>query len=190
MSTGGTTGAAVTAVILDDMKDHLRIDNTDSDDIILEYIDAAVQYIEDRTGRRIINTSDVDYFDSWGSYLELSRYPVASLDSITYYDNDNAQQTLSSSLYVIDLDSRPTKVFVEYNAALPGILSKLNSIAVNYTAGGGTTWAGAPETIKQALYLLVGDWYNNRENSGEKKLSDISYGVEALLGINKTNWGF
>ena len=190
MSTGGTTGSLVTAIILDDVKVHLRIDDTDSDAIITEYIAAAVVYIEERTGRRILSASETDYFDSWTSFLQLSRHPLISLDSITYYDADNAQQTLSSSLYMIDQESVPARIHIAYNQTLPSMTAQLNGIAVNYTAGSGATWISAPVTLRQALYLLVGDWFTMRENSTTDKLQDINYGVEALINLNKTSWSF
>jgi uncharacterized phiE125 gp8 family phage protein len=61
----------------------------------------------------------------------------------------------------------------------------MNPICVTYKAGW-TTAALVPQTIRQAMLLLIGHWYENREEALTGTISrSIEFGVKALLGVER-----
>ena len=58
-------------------------------------------------------------------------------------------------------------------------------MCVTYVAGW-TTAELVPETVKQAMRLLIGHWYENREDTQSGMVNRaIENGVRALLGVNQ-----
>jgi hypothetical protein len=65
----------------------------------------------------------------------------------------------------------------------------MNPINIEYVAGYGTS-TNVPKTIKQAMKLIIGDLYENRENSRDTKfgeLKEIPIAARRLLA-NKRVW--
>jgi uncharacterized phiE125 gp8 family phage protein len=59
-----------------------------------------------------------------------------------------------------------------------------DAVKVSFTAGYGTD---IPRTTKQAMLMLIGNWYENREAVvlGTKTPSNIPFGVDALLSMDR-----
>ena len=54
--------------------------------------------------------------------------------------------------------------------------------------GYGDATTDVPETIRHAMMLMVGHWYDNREQTGFDELSNIPFGYEALLNMHRETW--
>jgi uncharacterized phiE125 gp8 family phage protein len=53
---------------------------------------------------------------------------------------------------------------------------------VRFTAGYGDTASDVPQTIRQAILLAVGHWYENREATvAVGNVRELPLGIEALL---------
>src|SRR5690606_5862993 len=91
---------ATLPVALADVKQHLRVEIAQDDDYITSLINAAVEYIEQETGRDFFGrTWDLVLPGFPRGKIELPRPPLLSVDSVTYHDTANASQTLDSSEY-------------------------------------------------------------------------------------------
>jgi uncharacterized phiE125 gp8 family phage protein len=93
---------------------------------------------------------------------------LISLDKIQYLDRDNNLQILDPSLYVVDLFSEPARVAPAPNQVWPFTLLSLrspviNAIEVDFTCGYGPDGTAVPLSIKQAIKLICGHLYENRE---------------------------
>lgn len=94
----------------------------------------------------------------WGAAgLLLPRPPHISVDSITYLDTADAQQTLAVSEYVFDPDTRLLQWAT--NADIPELSQLRGAVKITFTSG----FATVPEQTRQALLLLCGHFYENRE---------------------------
>jgi uncharacterized phiE125 gp8 family phage protein len=102
------------------------------------------------------------YLDWFPECIELRKPPVQSVSSIAYLDENGDSQTLSSSLYRTDLNSRPSRIEPAYGQSWPSTYGVSNSITVTFLAGY-TTQALIPEQAKQAIKLLVSHWYSHRD---------------------------
>jgi uncharacterized phiE125 gp8 family phage protein len=172
-----TPAAAV--ITTADLKDHLRVDVSDDDDLIDGYLLAAMSYAQHHAGiaigRQTIELALDEFPDG---PISLPLIPAASISSVTYVDSSGDTQTLSSSLYALDnYSSQEAWVLPAAGTYWPETYESANAVKVQYLAGDTTL----DRAVKHALLLLVGHFYENRQDATEKKLASIPLGVSALL---------
>ena len=176
------TPPTVTPVTISEAKAHLRVDIDDDDALILSLIKAATAHCE-RIARRSFVTQTLDLtLDYWpaASGFCLPRPPIQSVTSITYTDEDGNSDTVSSSDYIVD--TARGKIALKASATWPAVtLQRMAGVVIRYVAGYGAA-AAVPADFKQAVLLVTGDWYENRENMivGTTQ-SSIEFSVKALL---------
>lgn len=181
-----TSGPALEPVDADALaKLDLKVDNTEEDDLIDILIQAAREYVEERTQRSLITQTrrmKLDYFPKCDT-LTLPFGPVQSVSSITYYDDNDDSQTLSSNDYWVDTDSKIPRVVIKNN--WPSTYDRPNAVTVTYVCGYGASASTVPSQLRKAILLLVGHFYENRQNvivSGSPTgVVEIPFGVEALI---------
>lgn len=113
----------------------------------------------------------------WCAPLKLPFAPVVSIGSIVYFDQNNAQQTLSPSMYFLDED----QLLFSDTFAEPSLYARPYAVRITYVCGYENEEA-IPEPIKQAMRMCVLHWYQNpaaTRTVGE--LNSIPLGAEALL---------
>ena len=174
------------AVSLNDAKAHLKTSGTDDDARIQTYIDAAIQYVENFTGRALITQTWDQYFDGfpWAA-LVLAKAPLQSVSSITYSDSDNATQTLGTSIYTVDANHVPGRVYLAYNQTWPTAAVKPKAVKVEFVAGYGDDAASVPESLKQAILLRTQMLYEQPINYDYEGLDNA---VNALLMPYRLNY--
>jgi len=169
-------------VTLTEAKAHCRIDTTADDTLVSSLITAARLWCESRLGQQIMPATYRCKIDGFCSHaVELPYPPLTTVSSITYVDTAGTTQTLSSALYTVDTDSKPGRISPVYAEVWPLTRDQLQAVTITYTAGYASA-AAVPQVIKQAILLLVGHWYENREASlvGETS-SALTLAVESLL---------
>jgi uncharacterized phiE125 gp8 family phage protein len=183
------TDSTVEPVSVAELKLHLRVDGTDEDAMIEALGKAARREVERYTQRSLISQTwlmDVDGFPE-ERHLLLPRSPFLSVESIKYRDEDDVLQTMSSTLYSTDSagGEEPARVFlVEEETDWPDCLDEPNAVQIEFKAGYGTTAANVPETLKTAIKLLVGNWFENREAVITGTIvAELPLAVKALMDI-------
>jgi len=175
-------------VTVAEAKDHMNVTISDDDTLIGNMIDAAAKWCEMYMGRRFITTTEIEYYDSFPSEISPVWSPLDSVTSIQYEDSYGATQTLSSSLYQVDTASEPARIKPAYNESWPSTRAEYNAITLTYTAGYGTSTSDIPDIIRNAVLLLVGHLYENREDTSPLEMKKIPMGVKALLGIDRVRF--
>jgi uncharacterized phiE125 gp8 family phage protein len=175
-------------VSITELKTQLRIDASDEDAYLPGLITAAREYCENFTGRTIgTKTLEgiLDDFPCEGIYLFDS--PVQSITSIKYIDSDGTENTWNSIYYVSNLDIIPERIYPAYGQSWPAYTPyPTGSVRITYQAG--HTSSNLPEAIKQAILLVAGDLYENREATSEKRAYELPFSVRALLMPYKIRW--
>lgn len=173
-------------VTLIQAKKHLRIDHSDDDDLIQAYVAAAQGAIEGPTGIGVL-LLDQDweiYLDNWPKVIEIPLGPITDVSAITYTDQDGATQTLSSSLYVVDVFSSSANITRAYGATWPTARTERNSIKVAFSGGFGD-FDDVPRDLKQAMLLMVSHYYEHREAvvgvENRDSSTELPLGVSAIL---------
>lgn len=113
----------------------MRVDISDDDTLVDELIRSARQYCENITRRQFQTAVQVAYADNFVDGFLLETGPAQSIDSITYLDISNATQTLSTSIYELDIKEDPALVRLSYNQVFPTTLGTANNVQYNYLAG-------------------------------------------------------
>lgn len=172
-----------------EIKAQLRL-YTDEERQLVEgfHLPAARLHLEQTILRRALITQTVQLtLDEWpeGNTIWLPRPPLQSVTSIVYTDDDGDSSTFSSSSYIVDTAGTPGRIVLKRNYSWPGVtLQAANGIVITYVAGYGDTAADVPANIKQGLLLLLGDFYENRENSlimQGATFIDLPFTIQALL---------
>jgi len=171
-------------VTLDEAKAHCRVDGTDEDDLITTLIVAARQYCEQRQNRAYLTQTLELTLDRWPRFpVNIPHPPLVSVESIKYYGTDDTEYIWSTTEYFVDADSEPGRVSLRYAKTTPTVtLRPVNGVKVRYVAGA----SEVAQTVKQAMLLLIGHWYINRESVLTGVTSkEIEFAVSALLGIDR-----
>lgn len=169
-----TTPPASEPLTLEETKLHLRVEHSADDTLINTLIQAAREVAEDLTWRAVVTqtiTLVLDGFPSDG-IIELPRPPLIQVDSVQYVDTNGETQTLTAdSDYQVDAYSEPARIVPAYNQTWPSTRPIANAVTVVYQAGYGAA-ADVPRKIRQAMLLIVGEWYTHREEYAGKPVRE------------------
>lgn len=162
LSTAPTEEPLTTA----EAKLHLRVDHSDEDTLIDGLITAARLHIEQTVLRRALVTQTWDlYVPAFpgSDELALPKPPLQSVSSVKYTPDGDSQATFNSSNYSTNLYAEPGYVKLNDGTSWPGdVLEEVNGVQVTFVAGYGAA-EDVPQPIKQAMLLLIGHLYENRE---------------------------
>ena len=159
------SGPALEPVSLSEAKAHVRVDTTDEDTLISSLIAAARLHLEAFTHRVFITQTWAIYLDQWPQTqpLSLSVSPLQSVSSINIYDADDTFITTNATDYVVDALSNPPRILWRGPGVAPRPGRKLNGIEIIVTAGYGASGTQVPEPIRQAILMLVAQWFEHRQ---------------------------
>ena len=174
-------------VLLAEVKKNIQVEITGDDtDVLDRMIVRATEFVENYTGRQLINAVRIVYLDQWPSVIELPRSPASAVATVKYTDENGNQQTLAASKYQTDFKNEPARIKPAWGEVWPGIrLGDFNAIEIAYTAGFGATSADTPQEVKDACFLLIKDWYDIPGGSTDRKRIEVPFGVYALLDAHR-----
>lgn len=182
-------GADVLPVHLDDVKQHLRVDGDDEDSLIETYLLAAVTHLDGASGwlgRAIVAQTWAQQFDTFERSVRLDLAPISEIVSVTYLDADGVEQTVDDTDYMlVNAGSSPELRFLD-DYSFPVTRDQRPVLTVTFIGGYGDDTA-APQPIKVAILLMVGDMYANREAKTEGGML-INPTVRMLLDPYRTRW--
>jgi uncharacterized phiE125 gp8 family phage protein len=172
-------------VTLAEAKQHLRVDTDDEDDLITAYVAAATEWCAGFQNRAYLTQVLEQSFDDFPDWVfALLRPPLVSVESIKFTDVNNTEYTFDPAKYIVDTDSEPGRISLNYNVIWPTVvLRPINAVRVRFTAGYPDV-SKVPEVVKQAIKLLVGHWHANREPLGQVT-GEMEFCVKSLLGQNR-----
>jgi uncharacterized phiE125 gp8 family phage protein len=181
---------------------------TADDNLIDALIVAARQYLEKKTNRAFFNRPmqmTMDYFPypnfggTVGSHHKFpffSRYweelaiklvypSCVEVTNISYLDQNGDTVVLDPSTYTVDINSEPARIFPTSLLYWPWCANFMpGNVLVNWVAGtygDGVTVNTCPQTIRQAMLLLISHWYSNRDATATTVPKAIEMGVDALI---------
>ena len=184
-----------------EVKLHLRVDHTSDDTLISALIVAAREHVENYLGGSLVQQTRAVYLSAWPySPFRLPCGPVQEIESVKYTDSDGVENTVSTDLYYLspggELCLEPFESWPTARLRGPG------AIEITYTTGYETVvtvipgeeegdpdteetdyGANIPQAIKQAMLLLIGEWYEQREAAADTKyaIQPTPWGVKQLL---------
>ena len=170
------TAATFRPFEVNEIKDHpaLRISGTEQNAILDKMINSAVTAYEDYTEQILCRST-------WDLYLEefddpiWTPAPLASVSSVKYYDTSNAQQTLSTDYYEVDItNSLYGRIGLKYGQSWPSIYDRFDAVIIQFLAGYASA-AAIPQQIKDGLLYKIQELYYGGDMSDAYRNAWISY---------------
>lgn len=183
-----STAASVLPVSHVDLKAHTRIDADDDDAMVDIYLRGATAFVERRVGQKLITQTWTQAFSGLADKLWLAVSPVASISSVTYYDDDNASQTLTSTYYRLQNGYAGAYVERDSGSTYPTTYDRDDAVTVTMVAGHGAAPASVPYDLRQAIMLIAAHWYEIREDATPMELRSIPMGAEAIMATQRRGW--
>jgi len=187
---------------------HLRTDAADFPDAAT-YITDARQEIENRSGLAFLTQTWRLALDRWpaggeqwwdgvreGSInaiynentlrsVELPKWPLASITSVTVYDEAGSSAAVTvANTFDVDIYRRPGRLTLKRGATWPVALRASNAIEILYVAGY-TTAASVPSPMKRAIKQLAAHLYSHRGDDCDPAESYVASGAESLMAQYK-----
>jgi len=163
---------------INDVRQHVKQDITDDDNLIALYLGSARAYAEEICRKQFVAARYVYKFDGFpsqypppfvgggevgmpGNAILLPKAPLIEVESIQYIDTGGNTQTMPATDYVVDAISEPARITPVFGKIWPINIPQIGSVWVNFKAGyvcqaAFDTTADAV-TIKNWRALAVGD---------------------------------
>lgn len=186
------TAPTIEPITLVEAKAQCRGEVDDDDGLIAGFIITARQHLETETRRAFMTqawdlTLDYDWprervLSSLRPRIVLPRPPVQSVTSISYIDTAGATQTLAANQYKL-AKANTGEWFIEpaYGAIWPSVRSEMAAVTVRFVAGYGSNPGDPPEPLRQAMLLLIGHYFENREAVAAGTLTELPLAVASLV---------
>lgn len=183
------TPPAIEPVSLAEAKAHLRVEVDEEDALITSLILSAREYCESFQNRAYITQTWELWLDAWPAkdYIRIPRPPLQSVESIKYYSPDNTENIMDAADYFVDDKSEPGRLALACGKSWPSAtLRPTNGIVVQFVAGYGDEAISVLQMVKQAMLLLIGYWYDNREAAIFGAISrEVQFAVKTLLWLGR-----
>lgn len=182
-------------VTLDELKRHVQAaDFSDDDDQLEIFLDAAIDFVAERTALTLRrSTWRVDRCDWWSGCLQVLLWPVRDV-TITYLDADGATQSVDAGLYhwqrtaLGDAEIRLLEAFTSPAVKADTFNAVQLEIEAGFDEDPNKTGAGDdpdlvfPPRARQAVLMVAASWYRNREALSDGELKVVPLAAEALMG--------
>jgi uncharacterized phiE125 gp8 family phage protein len=160
------TQPATEPVTLAEVKEYLRLDGSDHDDLLTSLIASARQWCEMYQNRAYITQTWETWLDRWHFPIRLARAPLGAVSYIKYYTSDNTEKTWAVTEYQVDAITDPARINLAYNVTPPNdVLRPMNAIVIRYTTGYGAA-ANVPDVVKLAIKMIIAFRFENPEHDG------------------------
>ena len=178
------TAPAAEPLQVSEVRRHLALDDSYYDDYISSLIEVTRAKVQAHTHRQLVTATydaKLDALPAGQQTLALPYGSLQSVTSITYTDTAGDSQTFSSSDYDVSTAREPGTISPAYGKTWPAARVQQEAATVRFVCGYGAAGA-VPQAIKQAMLLLIGHYFNNREQTITGVMAtEIPQGADALL---------
>lgn len=172
-------------ITVEQLAAHLRLNSTAEEDELALYIDAAREAFEFETGRAVVSTTYRQHMHCWDAPIRLIRSNALSVESVTYYDQDDEEQELED--WQADLTGVPGLVYLPGDNWPALSATRPRPITVEFSAGWDSD--AVPADVRHALLLVAAFYYRHRENYTELSLNELPMGFRRVCDKYKTGIG-
>lgn len=167
------------------VRDHCRADEGGADDTLLSfYLGSAIDLVQAYTGLRLLTQTVQATRHRLESTMPLPFGPVRNL-SLSYLNAEGVAQVLDASQFVVvGLGTLRAEIHRIKPYGWPVLADHPAAVTVTAQVGYGDAGASIPAAIRQAILLLVGDYFANREDTiAERSVTPATMpnGVSTLL---------
>lgn len=177
------TAPTAQPVSLAEAKAHLRVDHDHEDATISALVASATSYLDGWSGilgrALVTQTWQQDMSELPGSgVVRLPLAPVRAVESILYRDPEGNMRNLAPDAYSAPL-ADGLGPFIRVRER-PATSRADDAVSVIFSAGYGGP-EDVPPALRQAILLLIGHWYRNREAVTEGAAVELPFSVSVLV---------
>lgn len=170
------TPATDRAVSLNEARRHLHLEDTDQDDLIRTYIEAAEQSLA-YIGRALKPaTYALDVYGIGSRYIDLPMPPLRAITSVSTIGSAGTMAILDPSGYTVITETAGRTVISLVDP--PTFTSGSLWATIQYTAG----YDVVPSALRAAILLIVGTLFENRSGASPVPMTKLPYGIDSLVG--------
>lgn len=178
--------STVEPVSLELLRQHCRVVASDEDELLRSYLRSARELVESESGITLIRKTVKELRSDWPCrrVLELSLWPIISVTSVKYLDENEEEQTFDPETeYRSSTLGRPAYLSLAPQVAWPTVaLDRPDAIRIEYECGFDLASKPAPEPARQAILLLAAHYYRNREAAVIGTVnSELQLGLDRLV---------
>lgn len=172
-------------ITLAEARVYMRSSETADDDMVTLLLTAATDLVEQWCDVAILQATYAAYYPEFpvsatlgtiNDILPLPRPPIVSVDTVTYYDDDNTLQTLDVANY-FTVTGTPAAIAVTTTIST---YTRHDAICIEYTAGYDDSYVSVPEALRTAVGMTVAWLYDNPDTK------ELPFTVKALLEPYRT----
>ena len=180
-----TSPPTVEPVTLAEAKTHMRVTHSDDDTYISTLINSACSTVEQFYGIALIQQSWSVFHDTWPEQgvFNLPLAPIMSIADLLIYGEDDVAATIDHAHYYLDVAARPCRLVLRNGRTGPTPGRRANGIEIKLVAGFGAAASAVPNQVKQALLIIIADWYASR---GDVDAGTLPLSARSLLAPYRT----
>lgn len=166
----------------------LEAENAD----LLRMIKAARRHAEKVTGRLLTDAVYEWRRPSFGCdrpFLELPVADVGQIDSVRYIDDAGAEQVIDATVYYFDDNPEAGRIWLLNGQAWPTPAYLPDAVRVRLRSRYGAVYSPPmrpEETTIQAMHLMIGHWWTNREAASSSEIYEVPMGAAHLLRLDRS----
>lgn len=178
---------------VDEVSEHASADD-DHATYIASLIPRARQLFESQTGRLMVQQTWRFNLPKFANCIELPKTPLQSILSVKYLDNLGQLVTLNASQYRVVNNGTTAQLMPALGTTWPAPGYKVpDAVQIEAVFGHAPTTesplaidvqniseSGKYELAKQALFILIADWFRNREASAAVQLYAVPNSFTAI----------
>lgn len=177
------TPPAQPALSLSQARAHLRVSHDDEDAMIADLIAAAAAMIEgpDGIGYALHPQTWRLTLDAFPARLRLPLRPVTGVSEVRYLDTEGDERVLDEEEYHVAISGGAALLVPEVNGQWPVTRPVPGAVRITFEAG-----AGVPPALRTAMLLMIGNWYDSREDMERAAQGQWPQSVAALVDPYRT----
>ena len=178
-------GAAASVVTSTEAKQRIRVDHSEEDSLITDYIAAATELVSAMTG--LVLGAETWQFKV-GPQRDALLLPVAPVNTVTtiaYLDQTEVVQSANVGDFVLYADPVRPSLRPGRGKVWPAAADRDDAITITVSAG----LTALPPSLKTAILMMVAHWYRTREPViiGMTS-SETPFALNALIEPHKRLW--
>ena len=175
-----TVAVSTEPITVAEAKAHLRVTSSDDDAYIASLITVAREMVERHT-RQIWTAATFEvYYDDFPNTDTITIPDLTNLRTVViqYQDQDDNTQTWNATNYYTALNTTPARIVKKTNSDFPSTSAAPGAVKITIETDAPTVM---PKPILQGIYMLIGHFYENRQEVVDRIQYQMPNACEFLL---------
>ena len=183
-----TIRPALDPLYLSEVKMHAHVDLDDEDPVIVRYIEAATDLVEEMAGKRLVSQTwkQTQGLAAGTSCVELTVHPVQSITAIQYLDADQVEQSATVGDFNLYSDENRATLVPSHGNSWPAMFDRPDTLRITFLTGFAALY-DIPPALVQAVALLTAHYIEHRSAVGDPR-AELPFGVTELVNVHRRGW--